>query len=175
MNNERLKKLEEKTFAITNSEFPIGDFLNDIKQNKDPNYNKKTAYEDFEKIVDKFYELTDLNKGLKNENRVLNINIDGLFKTNHFLNKIINLLEYTPTLEEVKREWEALGYKWEENEIYIHITKRDKLLCVTKDICISKQDKEYCVYDEDEDYSCLYLLLQEHQLLTKTFKALGWM
>lgn len=80
----------------------------------------------------------------------------------------------TPTLEEVKKEWEELGYTWEENEIYIHITKRDKLLCVTKNICLTKQDKEYCCYDEDEDYSCLNINFKEHQLLTKTFRALGW-
>ena len=80
----------------------------------------------------------------------------------------------TPTLEELIKEWEELGYEWKENEIYIHITKRDKLLCVVKDICIAKQDKEYCCYDEDEDYSCLSITSKEHNLLTKTFRALGW-
>ena len=79
-----------------------------------------------------------------------------------------------PTEEEIIKEWEKLGYKWVENEIYIHITKKDKLLCVVKDICITKQDKEYCCYDEDEDYSCLFITSKEHQLLTKTFKMLGW-
>lgn len=90
------------------------------------------------------------------------------------LGKLEDKEEYKPTLKEVKKEWEELGYKWEENDIYIHITKRNKLLCVTKDICITKPDKEFCCFDEDEDYSCLFITYKEHQLLTKTFKALGW-
>ena len=79
------------------------------------------------------------------------------------------------TLEKVKKEWKDDGWEWTENKIYIHITKRIKSLCVTKDICISKQDKNYCCYDEDdEDYSCLSLTLEEHIRLTKTFIALKW-
>lgn len=88
--------------------------------------------------------------------------------------KLFGIEPTDPTIEEVKEEWEDDGYVWKENEIYIHITKKDKLLCVVKDICITKQDKEYCCYDEDEDYSCLNITSKEHIRLTKTFRALGW-
>lgn len=88
--------------------------------------------------------------------------------------KLFGIKTTDPTIEEVKKEWEDDGWEWTENEIYIHITKRDKLLCVVKDICITKQDKEYCCYDEDEDYSCLFITFKEHIRLTKTFRALSW-
>lgn len=81
----------------------------------------------------------------------------------------------TLTLEEVKKEWKDLGYTWEENEIYICISIEDPIDEVLKDIHINKNHKSYECFDEDDcDSRSLQLTLKEHQLLTKTFRALGW-
>lgn len=126
------------------------------------------------KYQNALYYLYDIFRNHKDEiSEDDEIDVKKVKRCFNTLEKLVDQTE-TPTLEEVKKEWEELGYKWKENEIYIHITKRDKLLCVDKDICITKQDKEYCCYDEDEDYSCLSITSKEHNLLTKTFRALGW-
>lgn len=51
--NDR-EQLREKISEISNSEFPLIDFFNDIGRNKDPRYNKELAYQDIEKIYDVF-------------------------------------------------------------------------------------------------------------------------
>lgn len=65
------------------------------------------------------------------------------------------------TLEEVKKEWEELGYVCEEGAS--HLTLRYK---GSNNIIHIWEDHTYRVDD--------WLTFQEHQLLTKTFKALGW-
>lgn len=94
-----------------------------------------------------------------------------------YVNILQELVDTTkpPTLEEVKKEWEALGYTWEENEIYICISIEDSIDESLKDIYIDKKHKSYECFDEDDaDSISLQLTLKEHQLLTKTFRALGW-
>ena len=71
--------------------------------------------------------------------------------------------ETTPTLEEVKKEWEEKGYKF--------VQETDWLIKISKDILtltINNSGKG--------GYTCNGVLIyaEEHQLLTKTFKALGW-
>lgn len=73
------------------------------------------------------------------------------------------------TLEEVKKEWEELGYSWEEDVYCIRLTnlKEDKV------ITFGFASKSYyckCI----KGYVHRSISFQEHQLLTKTFKALGW-
>ena len=68
----------------------------------------------------------------------------------------------TPTLEEVKKEWEKLGYKWKEEGREITLEHKER----SREIYIDKIDKAY--------YSGYFLIFQELNLLTKTFKALGW-
>lgn len=70
----------------------------------------------------------------------------------------------TPTLEEVKKEWEALGYEW--------IYKNDGLINIKhkKDVA-----KDILIYTSSKNYISIWTIsFQEHQLLTKTFRALGW-
>lgn len=76
--------------------------------------------------------------------------------------KDTNIEKRNITLEEVKKEWEELGYEWiDKNDGLINIKhKKDK----TKDILIYTSSKEYI--------SIWTLSFQENQLLTKTFKAL---
>lgn len=78
-----------------------------------------------------------------------------------------------PTIEEVKKEWEKLGYKWFEDDYKISLitTVND----FVKEIYLDKVDRKYCCFDggTGEEYDSI--TIQEHQLLTKTFKALRWM
>lgn len=71
MEIKRLEKLKKKTYDITNSEFPIGDFLNDILRNRDENYNKEKALEDFEKIIDVVLYLRNQNHTLESIKKIL--------------------------------------------------------------------------------------------------------
>lgn len=59
MTKEEIKQLEERVYAIGSSLFPIDVFFNDIRDNKDPKYNKDKAYEDLKLIVDEIYRLRD--------------------------------------------------------------------------------------------------------------------
>lgn len=74
------------------------------------------------------------------------------------------------TLEECIKEWEELGYK-------VLVSNDDSLILRNRnigvEIYIEKLNKNYGKYDIG---SCVYenFTFQEHQLLTKTFKMLGW-
>lgn len=65
MIKEEIKQLEERVYAIGSSLFPIDIFFNDIRDNKDPKYNKDKAYEDLKLIVDEIYRLRDREKAKK--------------------------------------------------------------------------------------------------------------
>lgn len=71
----------------------------------------------------------------------------------------------TPILEQVKIEWEKLGYVWEKREhiIFLYNKKNGKMISINTTIC------GYSAYNFD----CVSLIItfQEHQLITKTFKA----
>lgn len=89
---------------------------------------------------------------------------DEPVKFYRLLNELVEK-EKSPTLEEVKKEWEALGYIWKENSSAINLYGKKYGL----HILLSKDDKEYFRYDTAN------FTFQEHQLLTKTMKALGWL
>lgn len=97
-----------------------------------------------------------------------------LFKK-HFPNVPNEPKTLTPP-EQVKQEWEELGYKWKEDEIFITLIKQK----YNKSIKINKKLKDYKCYDLfrtptllHSNNIALFITFQEHQLLTKTFKALG--
>lgn len=72
-----------------------------------------------------------------------------------------------PTIDEVKKEWEEDDWKWEEDYLSISLTKSSRV------ITIYTHNKEYdCTRFNMWKVGCLSI--KEHQLLTKTFKALGW-
>lgn len=62
MTKEEIKELEERTYAIGWSGFPIDTLFNDIRDNNDPRFNKDLAYQDFKKIIDEIYILKDKAK-----------------------------------------------------------------------------------------------------------------
>lgn len=102
------------------------------------------------------------------ENSIVALDIDY---AERLLLKLTEQYE-SPTLEEVKKEWEELGYKWFEDDYKIRLitTVND----FVKEIYLDKVDRKYCCFDggTGEEYDSI--TIQEHQLLTKTFKALGW-
>lgn len=79
------------------------------------------------------------------------------------------------TLEEVKKEWEELGYEWRIQKEYPHMIwlvnddEEEKWVLTIK---INTQSKKF--WKKWGDLSIEPFTLQEHQLLTKTFRALGW-
>ena len=56
------KKLKQKIFEMSNSYLPLDMFYNDIRDNKQENYNKDLAFEDLAKITDFIIDLQDENK-----------------------------------------------------------------------------------------------------------------
>lgn len=78
MTKEEIKQLEERAYAIGSSLFPIDVFFNDIRDNKDPKYNKDRAYEDLKLIVDEIYRLKELLKEYNvNETNIRQILLGG--------------------------------------------------------------------------------------------------
>ena len=71
--------------------------------------------------------------------------------------------EIYPTLEQVKKEWEELGYEWKEDEFYITLRPSNSGCWLS----ITKKRKNYLM-------SGTHISFEIHQLLTKTFRALGW-
>lgn len=106
-------------------------------------------------------------------------NYDEAFKMvyNKQFNTLQELVNQTkqPTLEEVKKEWEELGYEWRILNDYphmIHLVNDDdepKWILVIK---INTRSKKY--WKRWGDLSVEPFTFEEHQLLTKTFRALGW-
>ena len=88
--------------------------------------------------------------------------------------KECNYIEINSTLEEVKKEWEELGYSWEEKDAYIKLTLFKNPFNYIE-IYINKISKLYtAVLVEEKIEYPLAIDLEYHNLLTKTFKALGW-
>ena len=98
----------------------------------------------------------------------------------------------TPTLEEVKKEWEALGYTFETRVddyhngmaytryiISIRINGNKRLIILKKYDKSISLNYYWEVFDREgykvPNYERFDTTLQEHQLLTKTFRALKWM
>ena len=108
------------------------------------------------------------------ENSIVTLDIDY---AERLLLKLTEQYE-SPTLEEVKKEWEELGWYWHyfynENGIankyritkYVPSRKRDGSGDYQLEIYLCNNTKTFNInFNMD---------MQEHQLLTKTFKALGW-
>lgn len=75
-----------------------------------------------------------------------------------------------PTIEEVKKEWKELGYRIFTIEgynicLYKYYEKYNEEYAITIDL------QGNCYYCEDMD---VVIDMKVHQLLTKTFRALGW-
>lgn len=62
MTLDEIQDLKYKVYSIGCSKFPIDIFFNDIKFNKDFNFDKNCAYEDLKLIVDEIYRLREIEK-----------------------------------------------------------------------------------------------------------------
>ena len=91
---------------------------------------------------------------------------DSITESTELLQELVNQTK-PQTLGEIKQEWEASGWNWEEDDLSISLTKSSRV------ITIYKHNK---IYDCTRHNMCKVgaLSIQEHQLLTKTFRALGW-
>ena len=141
MNKEEIKLLQERTYAISNSLFPLNTFFNDIRDNDNPRFGKDLAYQDLKLIVDEFYRLREKIK--------------------------------IPTIDEVKKEWEDIGYEWFENGGIIVLQQQIQYTNKYVIITINLGKKAYWKI-VDDNLNFIPFSFQEHQLLTKTFAALGW-
>lgn len=103
------------------------------------------------------------------ENSIVTLDIDY---AERLLLKLTEQYE-SPTLEEVKKEWEKLGYEFSfknENNL-LDIVNLEELSVIKIDIKGRKYIKVNCV-----NYSGFVpLTYEEHILLTKIFIALGWL
>ncbi len=89
-----------------------------------------------------------------------------LFDSMDLLQELVDQTK-TPTLEEVKKEWEELGYFETEKGSKYSVIRNEEL------------NKEFTIYHNDKTYDCTKahfkdITIKEHNLLTKTFRALGW-
>lgn len=98
-------------------------------------------------------------------NIVINLTLDEELELMEFLNR--KYIKSNPTIEEVKKEWEELEYDWKEDNFCIQLVKNYKQIIIKKNSKTYKCDNRY-----DVDNGSLYITFQEHQLLTKTLRAL---
>lgn len=102
--------------------------------------------------------------------------LDGTRMLDKHLEDICTLQELVdktipPTLEEVKKEWEELGYTWV--NIDLHLVR---LISEDLDTIIRIDNKTKCYAISDyNNMEYQFITDGEHNLLTKTFRALKWM
>lgn len=135
-------------------------------------------YQEYQEAFNNFKKLKYIPNAVN-----LTMNLDLLQKDIVIFQELVDK-EKTYTKEEIKKEWEALGYKWDE-KLYadsIALSKRvektwlkNETYTETHFIIINIINKTY----RAEIFRWLGcegkpLTFQEHNLLTKTFKMLGW-
>lgn len=59
MTQKEIDDLRERVYSISNCMFPLDKFFNDIVKNKEPDFNKESAYNDLKLITDVIYELKE--------------------------------------------------------------------------------------------------------------------
>ena len=130
--------------------------------------------------MNKYQEALDyVNKSVCTALSCLGVNDTKTKESLYTLQELVDK-EKSPTLEEVKKAWEELGYEWcaSNNNKHIVLIKEIKNDMYNGDynkiISINSIIKNYACYI-DESYSHDAITFEEYQLLTKTFKALGWL
>lgn len=109
--------------------------------------------------MDKFKELID-QQSILEEYNVTPENIREVLLTGQ-------MFRNQPTLEECIKEWEDRGYECLKGSHIISLFHKEKDI----EIAIYLEDKSYCKAEKNgTDYE--WITFEEHQLLTKTLKAL---
>lgn len=77
-------------------------------------------------------------------------------------------LTETPTLEQIKQEWEDLNCEWLETDKHIFIHSKESFDGITFPTVA-------LLYKENKTYVSNYIFdIKTHKLLTETMKSLGW-
>lgn len=117
--------------------------------------------DELQELVNKYQEIQ--NVYFKNEPmESADLNGEKLQELYNFTNKLLDKATPKKPLEEVKKEWEAKDYIWIETEFDIKL--------------IAKNPTHYLkirIFKNSKTYQGI-INFEEHQLLTKTFRALGW-
>ena len=91
----------------------------------------------------------------------------GRTQNDRYIESLIQTIEHKPTLEEVRNEWEELGYEF--------ILLLDCCINDYQILIISNASNKWIFYsDFTYEANCDEVGMREHDLLTKTFKTLGW-
>ncbi len=122
------------------------------------------------KYQETIYNLVHLNKARGEvfiDHKQLQQDIDVLWE----LHNKYDELTKTPTLEEVKKEWEEEGYRMYINAREFTMFDNANIISLYKDDILI-----FNIYVDERMYTCriIEIPLEIHQLLTKTFRALGW-
>lgn len=124
--------------------------------------------------MNKYQKALDyVNKSVCTALSCLGVNDTKTKESLHTLQELVDK-EKSPTIEEVKKEWEELGYKLlycKQDSTLIELLNENKMTI----IIINNNEKSYIKLLAYDYSSYCPLNFQEHQLLTKTFKALGWL
>lgn len=130
-----------------------------------------------------YQEALDILRNIEQSHNLKKIG-SSLTPESDLLQELVDEKLAKPTKKEIKKEWKELGYKWIEkmyvDSIALRKTVEEPWLKndthkVNYFITINVINKTYRA-EKFEWFACKgkALTFQEHQLLTKTFKWLGW-
>lgn len=126
------KELKEKISEISNSEFPLIDFFNDIDWLDDRHFNTEKAYEDIEKIYNVFVYYKDKVKKTEKELKQTKLN----FKNSQIHSK--------NCYKKLKEKYTRLERAYKNNEVMT----RDLNELINRNLELKK---DYELLDEDYD------------------------
>ena len=177
MNREELK---EKIIKISNSEFPLIDFFNDIDWLDDRHFNTEKAYEDIEKIYDVF--MFYINKCNKLEKELKQTKLNFKNSQTHSKNCYKKLKEKFERGKEVyHRNYELIQENgklkqavktWNENggKLIRENTKLKKAIKILKKVVtITKRRNEV---NGNYDISCIYSLVSYKDIIEEEYELL---
>lgn len=164
----------------------MGEMCNDgrfeeIKETKDyiiRATNIDTSEEEMNVLDQICFRLWQLGLTKKNKdefNKIKNI-LEEYNVTPEILREVLlkgQMARHIPTLEEVKKDWEELGYTYQssfDNKKLITLIKMEEISMIKFDI----KTKMFMKTDMITLQEAIPFTFQEHNLLTKTFRALGW-
>lgn len=164
------EELKEKIIEISNSEFPLIDFFNDIDWLDDRHFNTEKAYEDIEKIYDVF--MFYINKCKKIEKELKQTKLNFRNSQTHSKNCYKKLKEKFERGKEVyHRNYELIQengkLKQENQELKeaIKVLKEKGLIFTSgesgREVCICLCDYGYGVSLTQEEYELLKSVLEE--------------